>query len=112
MNNQNISFSDRIISLPSGFSLIWPFRNVAKSFGPYELFLDNNALVSSRWFTELEKSIKYKSTISPIHALSEQWLSNPAFGATQLNELKNSLCHLLIMAYILESIMPLHLQNC
>ncbi len=79
MNNQNISFSDRIISLPSGFSLIWPFRNVAKSFGPYELFLDNNALVSSRWFTELEKSIKYKSTISPIHALSEQWLSNPAF---------------------------------
>jgi len=79
MNNQNISFSERIISLSSGFSLIWPFRNVSKSSGPYELFLDNNALVTSRWFTELEMPMKQRSIISPFHALSEQWLSNPAF---------------------------------
>ncbi|MGH1499927.1 hypothetical protein ACRBEF_10400 [Yersinia proxima] len=89
--NNNISFSERIIKLPSGFSLIWPFRNVSKSVGPYELFIDNNALVTSRWFTELEASIKIKTVLSPSHALSEQWLSNPLFRDNAVERIKKFL---------------------
>jgi hypothetical protein len=59
--------------------MIWPFINVPRSEGPYELFLDNNALITSRWFTELQGSIKNRTVLSLFHALSEQWLSNPSF---------------------------------
>lgn len=79
MNIIDIPFSERVMELPSGFSLIWPFRNLSKSIGPYELFLDNNALITSHWFNELPSSIRNKIVISPFHALSEQWLSNPLF---------------------------------
>lgn len=76
---KDIPFKERILELPSGFTLIWPFRNEPKSLGPYELFLDNNALITSRWFNELPSQMKYLSVISPFHAYSEQWLSNPSF---------------------------------
>ncbi|HCM1951988.1 TPA: hypothetical protein N3A08_005085 [Salmonella enterica subsp. salamae serovar 9,46:z4,z24:z39:z42] len=79
MSFEDIDFSNRVIKLPSGFSLIWPFRNIPKSNGPYELFIDNNALVIHKWFKELDNSVKVKSVLSPFHALNEQWLSNPSF---------------------------------
>lgn len=88
MNNDDIAFSDRIVDLPSGFSLIWPFRNLSKSSGPYELFLDNNALINDGWFDELEMAIKSKSILSPFHALSEQWLSNPSFKENSVERIE------------------------
>ena len=39
----------------------------------------NYATTTSNWFDELEIPIKEKSILSPFHALSEQWLSNPSF---------------------------------
>ncbi|MGE4259751.1 hypothetical protein [Shewanella sp.] len=88
MVNDDIAYSDRIIDLPSGFSLIWPFRNLSKSSGPYELFLDNNALITDSWFDELEIEIKSKSILSPFHALSEQWLSNPLFKKNSVERIE------------------------
>jgi hypothetical protein len=79
MNYLDIPFSDRVLDLPSGFSLIWPFRNVPRSIGPYELILDNNALIRSAWLRQLPASIENKIVLSPFHALSEQWLSNSEF---------------------------------
>ena len=75
----DIPFSQRNIDLPSGFSLIWPFRNQPIGCGPYELFLDNNALIRAEWFKELPRAMASKSIISPFHALSEQWVSNASF---------------------------------
>lgn len=79
MISADISFSERSIELPSGFSLIWPFRNQPIGNGPYELFLDNNAFIRSEWFQELPRSMADKSIISPFHALLEQWVSNELF---------------------------------
>ncbi|WP_430283420.1 hypothetical protein [Pseudoalteromonas sp.] len=77
---EDIPFKDRVLEMPSGFSLIWPFRNQRRGTGPYELFLDNNALITSKWFFELPSTMRLGSVISPIHAYSEQWLSNPSFN--------------------------------
>ena len=85
----DIPFSARVVELPSGFSLIWPFRNLSKSIGPYELFLDNNALITSCWLNELPSSIRNKVVISPFHALSEQWLSNTVFKNNPAQRIEN-----------------------
>jgi hypothetical protein len=79
MDYTDIPFSERSIDLPLGFSLIWPFRNQPIGKGPYELFLDNNALIRAGWLQELPDSMASKSVISPFHALSEQWVSNASF---------------------------------
>lgn len=79
MDCTDIPFSERNIDLPSGFSLIWPFRNQPMSKGPYELFLDNNALIRAEWFQELPDFMVSASIISPDHALSEQWVSSASF---------------------------------
>lgn len=83
----NIPFSDRVINLPNGFALIWPFRNLTKSIGPYELVLDNNALITSHWFNQLSISIKKHAFISPFHAIAEQWVSNPEFKNKAANRI-------------------------
>lgn len=79
MDNINIPFSDRCIELQSGVTLIWPFINKTKGHGPYELHLDNNALIRGSWIKELPETFKGKVVISPFHALCEQWVSNPSF---------------------------------
>lgn len=85
----DVPFQERIIELPSGFTLIWPFRNLAKSKGPYELVLDNNALIRSGWFSELPKPLQYKAIISPFHAFTEQWLSNSSFRDNTQERIKS-----------------------
>lgn len=77
----DIPYEDRLESLPSGFALIWPFRNCAKGHGPYELFLDNNALARSDWLNELKPSLRDRVILNPMLAWVEQWLSNPLFRA-------------------------------
>lgn len=79
MERADIPFSERSIDLPSGVSLIWPFRNQPIGTGPYELFLDNNAFIRARWLRELPDFMASKSIISPFHALLEQWVSNATF---------------------------------
>ena len=79
MSIADISYEDRIEPLSSGFTLIWPFRNCAKGSGPYELFLDNNALARSDWLNELKPSLRARVILNPVLAWTEQWLSNPLF---------------------------------
>lgn len=81
MDAIDIPFDKRNIHLPSGFSLIWPFRNKATGQGPYELVLDNNAFINANWFKELPEFIASRSIISPFHAVQEQWVSNEQFRA-------------------------------
>lgn len=99
----DIPFQDRIIELPSGFTLIWPFRNLSRSTGPYELVLDNNALIRSGWFSELPISVRHKAIISPFHALSEQWLSNPSFRDNTRERIKGMIKPFLQLGNIFEN---------
>lgn len=77
--NADVPYEERITVLKNGLALIWPFRNLAKGLGPYELFLDNNALVRSEWVKALEPSFRSSVVLNLSLALSEQWLSNPLF---------------------------------
>jgi hypothetical protein len=77
----DIPYEDRIEPLPGGFALIWPFRNCPKGPGPYELFLDNNALARSDWLNELKPNLRDRVILNPMLAWAEQWLSNPLFRA-------------------------------
>ena len=75
----DIPYSERCVKLKSGHALIWPFRNVARSNGPWELHLDNNALIDSSWFKHLPQNMFDQVTLSPLSSLTEQWLSNREF---------------------------------
>ena len=79
MQIPDVHYESRAHFLPSGFALIWPFRNVPKEGGPYELFLDNNALANAEWLKNLEPTLRDKIVVSPMLALAEQWRSNPHF---------------------------------
>lgn len=74
-----IPYSERYIRTDSGTAVVWPFLNVEKSSGPYEFFLDTNALTNVQWFAQLPDKIRTKCAINPWPALQEQWLSNPQF---------------------------------
>jgi len=90
MDNINIPFHERSTVLKSGITLIWPFRNQAKGSGPYELHLDNNALIRGSWINELPDTLKGNVVLSPFHAFCEQWVSNPTFRentAQRVNEI-------------------------
>lgn len=86
--NTPIPFLDRCTNLKESYSLIWPFLNVAKGSGPYELFLDNNALTRTRWLSDLPDSVKGKVVVNPWLALMEQWVSNAEFRCDPENRIK------------------------
>lgn len=79
MRINDVPYENRVKFLPGGYALIWPFRNVPKGDGPYELFLDNNALVHVEWLKNLESEVRDKIVVTTMLALAEQWLSNPQF---------------------------------
>ncbi|CTP83251.1 hypothetical protein A6R71_16735 [Xanthomonas translucens pv. arrhenatheri] len=64
---------------PGTTAIVWPFLNVEKGNGPYELFLDTNALVRKAWVRELPPDIRQRAVLNPWLYLLEQWLSNPEF---------------------------------
>lgn len=72
-------YIDRYFSTPCGVALVWPFANVAQSKGPYELFMDTNALTKTQWVGQLPDQIREGAILNPWPALMEQWLSNPKF---------------------------------
>ncbi len=77
-SNQPIPYAARCERLPpSGTTaLVWPFVNVAKGEGPYELFLDTNALARTEWAEQLPAAERVRYTLNPWPALMEQWMSN------------------------------------
>lgn len=74
-----VPYAERYVRTASGTAVIWPFLNVEKENGPYELFLDTNALSNVQWFAQLSDDIREKCVVNPWPALLEQWLSNPQF---------------------------------
>lgn len=81
MSVADIPYEERITPLQGGYAMIWPFRNLTKGPGPYELFLDNNALVRCEWLKSLEPDVRRKIILNPTLAWAEQWLSNSSFRA-------------------------------
>lgn len=79
ITNQIVPYADRCIHTTSRTAVVWPFLNADKGPGPYELFLDTNALTNVQWFAQLPAEIRTKCVINPWPALQEQWLSNPLF---------------------------------
>ncbi len=77
-SNQPIPYAARCERLPpSGTTaLVWPFVNVAKGAGPYELFLDTNALARTEWAEQIPAAERARYTLNPWPALMEQWMSN------------------------------------
>lgn len=80
ISSSPIPFEDRHLQTNSGFSLIWPFLNVPRGAGPYELLLDNNAANNVSWLSELPRELSNAGlTINLWPAMMEQWISNPVF---------------------------------
>lgn len=82
-----VPYEDRCVLTPSGSAVVWPFMNASKGQGPYELFLDTNALTKTRWSVELPRDIAERSILNPWPAMQEQWLSNPEFRADPVNRI-------------------------
>lgn len=76
---QAVPYGDRYLPVDGGIALIWPYANLGKGAGPYELFLDTNALNKTRWAGRLPSELREKAILNPWPALMEQWLSNPEF---------------------------------
>lgn len=83
-SDRPISYQERNHLLPSSVALIWPFVNVAKSTGPYELFLDTNALIKGQWSAEITEEMRAKTTLNPWPALMEQLVSNQALSVSSI----------------------------
>ncbi|UIF86272.1 hypothetical protein [Cupriavidus sp. UYPR2.512] len=86
--NQPVPYAERCIRTSSGTAIVWPFLNAEKGAGPYELFLDTNALSNVQWFVQLPEEIRAKCVINPWPALQEQWLSNPQFRESTTDRIK------------------------
>lgn len=87
MSTSAIPYQERYQLLPSNVALIWPFVNVAKSSGPYELFLDTNALAKGGWGGEITDEMKAKTTLNPWPALMEQLVSNQTLSVTSIERM-------------------------
>ncbi len=89
-NNWEVRYQDRYLLTDSGTALVWPFLNVAKGDGPYELFLDTNALKDKiKWVEELPAEMLQRVVVNPWPALMEQWLSNPEFRNDSTQRIKD-----------------------
>lgn len=86
--DRTVPYAERCIRTSSGTSIVWPFLNTEKGSGPYELFLDTNALCKVQWFTQLPEEIRTKCIINPWPALQEQWFSNPQFRESTIDRIK------------------------
>ncbi|PAU51976.1 hypothetical protein BZL41_26470 [Pseudomonas sp. PIC25] len=84
-----VRYQDRYLLTDSGTALVWPFLNVAKGDGPYELFLDTNALSKTQWVDQLPTEILRRVVVNPWPALMEQWLSNPEFRNDSTQRIKD-----------------------
>lgn len=76
-----VPYDQRLLTTSTGTVVIWPFLNVERGDGPFELFLDTNSLNNAKWFGELPVDVRSRCVINPWPALLEQWLSNPKFRA-------------------------------
>lgn len=85
--NEAVPYFERCIRTSSGTNIVWPFLNAEKGPGPYELFLDTNALSNVQWFAQLPDEIRAKCVINPWPALLEQWLSNPLFRDSTIDRI-------------------------
>ncbi|AUJ14640.1 hypothetical protein [Xanthomonas oryzae] len=78
-----VPYAERCERLPplGTTAIVWPFLNAKRGSGPYELFLDTNALVRTGWVLALPPCIRQQAVLNPWPYLLEQWLSNPEFRA-------------------------------
>lgn len=79
MTVADIPYEERMAPLHGGYAMIWPFRNLGKGSGPYELYLDNNALARHEWLKSVDPNMRKRIILNPALAWAEQWLSNPSF---------------------------------
>ena len=85
--NQTVPYDERCIRTAGGTAVVWPFLNAEKGPGPYELFLDTNALSNVQWFAQLPEDLRARCVLNPWPALQEQWLSNPKFRESTTNRI-------------------------
>lgn len=87
--NEVVPYVERCIRTDSGTAVVWPFLNAKRGPGPFELFLDTNALSKTQWFAQLPEEIRKKCVINPWPAMHEQWLSNPEFRKAPADRIRS-----------------------
>jgi len=56
--DQPVPYAERCVRTSCGTSITWSFLNAEKGKGPYELFLDTNALINVQWFAQLPEKFE------------------------------------------------------
>lgn len=82
-----VPYEDRCVLTPSGSAVVWPFMNASKGQGPYELFLDTNALTKTRWAVELPRDIAERSILNPGRPCRSNGCPIQNFGQIRSTEL-------------------------
>lgn len=88
LSSQAVPYPQRCVQTPSGTAVVWPFLNLERGDGPYELFLDTNALSKVQWAGQLPAALRDHAVLNPWPALLEQWLSNPEFRADPIGRIE------------------------
>ncbi|KPB54727.1 Uncharacterized protein ALO57_01049 [Pseudomonas coronafaciens pv. oryzae] len=95
-----VPYVERCVNTLSGTSVVWPFLNAEKDAGPYELFLDTNALINVDWASQLPVEIRLQSILNPLPALLEQWLSNPELRKKPIPQIEEMIQRLAKLGFI------------
>ncbi|WP_244554455.1 hypothetical protein [Agrobacterium rosae] len=77
---QPVPYAERIVQIPRGPTLVWPYYNIRPGEGPFEIAPDSNSYRNPNWVEQLPSSMpRYKVIVNLLPALTEEWLANEQF---------------------------------
>lgn len=80
VQKEPVAYAARLIELPSGPALIWPYYNVRPGHGPFEIAIDSNSYRNPSWITKLPAHFsRGRFVVNLLPALTEEWLANEQF---------------------------------
>ncbi|WP_416769592.1 hypothetical protein ACMGT0_20725 [Pseudomonas sp. RHF3.3-3] len=95
-----VPYKDRCLRTSSGTYVVWPFLNAEKGAGPYELFLDTNALTNVEWASQLPAEVRLQSILNPLPALQEQWFSNLELRKNPVQKIEEMIQELVGLGFV------------
>lgn len=77
---QPVPYAERIVQIPGGPALVWPYYNIRPGQGPFEIAPDSNSYRNPNWVEQLPSSMpRHKVIVNLLPALTEEWLANEKF---------------------------------
>lgn len=78
--NQPVPYPERILEILRGPALVWPYYNIRRGEGPFEIAPDSNSYRNPNWVEQLPSSMpRHKVIVNLLPALTEEWLANEKF---------------------------------